>query len=132
MNEPLKLSSRARGRIENLGLEFLARFYAAETRRRPRNVAALAELGHVLTQLERYEDGLAVDRQLARLVPDNPTARYNLACSLALVGLAEEALDELDRAVDLGYDDVEHLVADTDLASLHEERRFRALVERLR
>jgi len=119
-------------RVERAGLEFLAAFYAAETRRHPGNLEALSELGHVLTKLGRFEEGLAVDRRLVELAPESDTARYNLACSLALCGRREEALDELEHAVRLGYDDLPHLLADEDLRGLREEPRFRALVERLR
>ena len=63
--------------------------------------------------------------------PNDPTAHYNLGCSLALVGRVEEALDALEQAEDLGYDDAEHLLADEDLASLRGESRFRSLAERL-
>jgi len=131
VNEPLDLCDAARARIEAAGLEFLADFYGAEARRRPRNVAALTELGQVLTQLGRYEEGLRVDRELTRLLPEDPTSHYNLACSLALLGETEKACDALERAVELGYDDLEHLLADGDLGSLRDAPRFARLVARI-
>lgn len=129
--ESLSLSTPLAQRLERLGLEFLAGFYAAETHRYPENVEALAELGHAYTLLERFEDGLAVDRQLVRLVPENPTAHYNLACSLALVGHTVEALDALEGAIARGYDDAPHMLADRDLESLRGETRFQELAARL-
>ena len=43
-------------------------------------------------------------RKGMELLPDDPTWRYNHACSLAWYpGRAEEALDELEKAIDLGY-----------------------------
>jgi hypothetical protein len=56
---------------------------------------------------------------------------YNLACSLAILGEVGEALDALEEAVRLGYDDADFLQRDEDLANLREEARFRALVTRL-
>ncbi len=120
-----------RGRLDRLGQEFLAAFLQAATARHPRNVEALAELAGVLTRLGRLEEGLAADEKLVGLVPENPTVHYNLACSLALLGRKDSALDALERAVDLGYDDPGHLVADEDLISLRDEARFRDLVIRL-
>jgi len=117
--------------LERIGLEFLASFFQAEIGRYPDNVDALAELGHVYTRLERHGDGLDVDARLARLLPDNPTVQYNLACSLALVGRAAESVDALERAVELGYDDLEFLLADDDLASLADDSRFQDLVSRM-
>jgi tetratricopeptide (TPR) repeat protein len=114
------------------GLEFLARFLQIECRRHPRNVEALAELGHALTRLGRIGEGLEVDRRLVRLAPDNSTVHYNLACSLSLLGRSDEALDALERSVELGYSDAEHLLADEDLERLHDEPRFLEVVRKLR
>jgi Flp pilus assembly protein TadD len=128
---PLGIDRRLRGELDRLGQEFLADILGREVERHPRNLSALADLAHVLTRLGRLEDGLAIDRRLVRLEPDNPTVHYNLACSLALLGRKEEALDALEAAVANGYDDVEHLLADEDLALLREERRFRGLAQKL-
>jgi Flp pilus assembly protein TadD len=117
--------------FEGLGLEFLAGFLETEIRLHPENLGARIELGHVYTRAKRYEEGLAVDRELVRRAPNDPTVRYNLACSLALLGRTEEALDALERAVALGYEDPEHLLADLDLASLRDEPRFREIVRAL-
>jgi Flp pilus assembly protein TadD len=117
--------------LDRVGLEFLAEFLEVARRRHPENVETLAELGHVYTRLGRFAEGLDVDRLLVGLAPDNPTAHYNLACSLALCGDAAHALDSLEAAVELGYDDPEHLVADEDLRTLRDEPRFRALLTRL-
>jgi Flp pilus assembly protein TadD len=129
--ETLQLSAGARARLDRLGNEFLADVLGIETRERPTNAAALVTLGMVLTQLGRYAEGLAVDRQLVELQPEDSTARYNFACSLALVGEREGALDQLEEAARRGYDDAEHLAADPDLASLRDEPRFQALLESL-
>lgn len=128
---PLELPAPLARRLERRGDEFLVEFLSVDVRRNPRNLDALAELGQAYSRLGRLEEGLAVDRQLVRLVPDNPTAHYNLACSLALVGCPDEALDALERAVELGYDDAAFLLEDDDLASLRDEERFRRLVRRL-
>lgn len=118
--------------IDRMGWTFLAEFLEIETARHPGNLEALAELGHVYTRQGEYARGLAIDRKLVELVPHDPTARYNLACSLALLGARDEALDTLGRAIELGYDDAEHLTADEDLESLREDPRFVELVARLR
>lgn len=128
---PFPLIRSTQERLGRHGQEFLAEFLGRATRRHPDNVAALAELAHVLTRLGRTEEGLEADLKLLELAPDNPTVHYNLACSLSLLGRKDEALDALERSVSLGYDDAAHLVADGDLAALHDEERFRALVRRI-
>jgi tetratricopeptide (TPR) repeat protein len=117
--------------LDALGLEFLAGILEVEIGRNPQNLAAWIELGHVYTRARRYEKGLEVDRELVRRCPDDPTTHYNLACSLALLAKTAEAFDELERAVALGYEDVEHLRADEDLASLRGSARFQAIVQAL-
>jgi hypothetical protein len=117
--------------LDALGLEFLAGILEVELGRHPENLPALIELGHVYTRARRYEKGLEVDRELVRRCPDDPTTHYNLACSLALLDKLGEAFDLLERAVALGYEDVEHLLADEDLASLRGSPRFEAIVQAL-
>ena len=129
--EPLALSPEFSAQADRLGAEFLVAFLEVETKRHPENVEALAELGHVYTREGRHEDGLKVDRMLVRLLPADPTVHYNLACSLALSGKPDDALDALERAVQLGYSDPDFMLGDDDLASLHGEVRFTAIVDAL-
>jgi tetratricopeptide (TPR) repeat protein len=128
---PLGSSAALRERIERLGLEFLTEFLEIALRHHPENMEALAELGHVYTRQGRLREGLELDRRLVRLAPDNPTVHYNLACSLALCGEPQDALDALETAVRLGYSDGRFLSEDEDLRSLRAEPRFRALVSAL-
>jgi Flp pilus assembly protein TadD len=118
--------------LDGLGLTFLAEFLETAVARRPENVEALAELGHVYTRQGRIDKGLAVDRELVRLWPENPTSHYNLACSLALSGSIEESLDALERTIELGYDDADFLMRDQDLAAVRSHPRFQSLVQMLR
>ena len=131
-DDPLRPTDDLAARLDRLGLEFLAEFHETALRHRPAQPELLSELGQVYTRLGRFAEGLAVDRELVTLVPDNPTVHYNLACSLALSGRPGEALDALEQAVRLGYDDDAFLESDEDLTSLRSEPRFLALVDVLR
>lgn len=124
-------ADRERTGAARLGLEFQVAFFEAARRHRPADVEVLAELAHAYTRSGRFREGLAVDRELVRLAPENPTVHYNLACSLALCGEAQAALDALEAAVALGYSDAEHLASDDDLRRLRPEPRFAALLARL-
>jgi tetratricopeptide (TPR) repeat protein len=58
-------------------------------------------------------------------------SHYNLACLTALTGDGPEALDHLERAVELGYAG-EAIFTDPDLDSLRGDPGFEALVARVR
>lgn len=131
-HDEIPLSQPVCDEVDRLGWTFLAEILETETQRHPENVDALAELGHVYTRQGRYELGLAVDQKLARLAPRNPTVHYNLACSLALLGFASQALGALECAVELGYADGDFMQQDEDLESVRHEQRFEVLLARIR
>lgn len=69
-------------------------------------------------------------RKGVELLPDDPTWHYNLSCSLAYFPKrVEEAFDELETAIDLGFRDVEAIANDTDLKRLKTNPRYRQLLE---
>lgn len=115
-----------------LGDQFLVRVMEVEVARRPGHAEAWAELGHALTRLGEHARALAADARVVELAPEDPTAHYNLACSLALSGREEEACAGLERAIELGWSDAEHMEGDEDLASLRGKPRFEALLARLK
>ena len=95
----------------------------------PENLAALRMLANLYTEVGRHADGLAIDRGIVRLAPDDEIAHYNLGCSLALLEHKNEALDELSRAIELGYTEADHMREDPDLKNLHGDPRYDALLD---
>lgn len=65
--------------------------------------------------------------------PANPVHRYNLACieSRAGGGFLPRALEALEQAVQLGFNDLNALRTDPDLAAIRGEPQFTELVQRL-
>jgi Zn-dependent protease len=57
----------------------------------------------------------------------DPDDAYNAACALARLGQADAALGWLERALDAGYRDLEHLDRDADLAAVHALPGYAAL-----
>ena len=82
--------------------------------------------------MKRYMSAVKYFRAALKTKPNNYLAHYNLACAYALLGLKEEALQHLEKAVENGYDDPDHMSADKDLKSLRDEPRFKRLLDRLR
>lgn len=100
-------------------------FYESLIKKRPNFVHALISLGDAYTRRGFYEEGLAIDKKLVRLRPDDPVVHYNLACSLSLLGKLDEALQELKNAVLLGYNDFDYILKDPDLKNLHTHPEFK-------
>lgn len=112
--------------------EFEIRFFESVLRR-DRNYANVVEiLGGLYTRQGRISDGLRMDRRLVKLQPENATAHYNLACSLALSRRKIDALNELRRAVQLGYRDFDWMQQDPDLEPLKAHPDFQRLLLELK
>lgn len=79
-----------------------------------------------------YKKALDAATRLHELLPDDPTAMYNMACMNSLLGEKEKAYAWLERSVDSGYDDADHLYTDSDFKQLWGEARFRDLVKKIR
>lgn len=124
---PLPLSESA---AREAALGFESGIAAAFLKSEPAHREALEMLGHALTRQGRHEEALAVDRRLSALEPENAYIRYNLACSLSNLGHVDEALRELETALELGYDDLAFMQQDPDLAKVRKDPRYRKLVER--
>jgi hypothetical protein len=107
-------------------------FFEAVLRHDSQCVDVIEILGGLYTKLGRVSDGLKMDRKLVRLQPANPTAHYNLACSLALSKRNADALRSLRHAVGLGYRDFEWMSHDPDLQGLKQSPAFGAIVEQLK
>ncbi|MDA0321252.1 MAG: hypothetical protein O2923_00840 [Verrucomicrobia bacterium] len=106
-------------------------FLAALHRRLPRDEDVIKALADLYTRAGEFDRGYELDLELVRLDPCDALVWYNLACSQALLHKKKEAFESLDRAVDLGYREVEHLRDDEDLQSLRDDPRFEGLMLRL-
>ncbi len=112
--------------------EFEISFFESVLKKDPKHVEVIELLGGLYTNAGRIDDGLKMDRRLARLCPENPVVHYNLACSLAIKRRNKDALDALNKAVELGYNDIQWLVEDPDLENLRNYPAFQRLIRRLR
>lgn len=85
-------------------------------------------LANFYTEAGHITEGLEVDEKIVRLAPANPTAHYNLACSLALSNRLEEAVGCLRTALNKGYNEFDWMLKDPDLRILHHDPHFRNLL----
>ena len=112
--------------------DFEIRFFESVLRREPNYASVVELLGGLYTRQGRVADGLRMDRKLVKLQPDNATAHYNLACSLALSKRKSDAIRELQQAVKLGYRDFDWMQQDPDLEGLKRDPQFQSLLQTLK
>lgn len=124
-----KPRKRKTARQRDLDLEIS--FLEGLLRRAPGYVEVLPILGEDYTRRGRFDDGLRVDEQLARLQPNDPLVHYNLACSYSLTGRMESAFAVLNTAIDRGFSDFLWLAEDPDLAPFRETPFYRRLQTRI-
>jgi C-terminal processing protease CtpA/Prc len=91
-----------------------------------------------LWQQKAYADVLVILKELYNTPRMNETEYawtgilYNTACIYSLVGNPDSALLYLDKAIDAGYINYDHLLSDSDLDPLRSDERFTKLVARVR
>lgn len=107
---------------------FEVQFFESLYRRTRADTRVIEVLGHLYTREGRVDEGLRMDRRLVRLKPSDPTAHYNLACSLALKERKRDAVLALRQAISLGYRDFNWMRADPDLKSLQQYRGYQDLL----
>ena len=125
-------ASKKMSRVDQRDLDTKIGFIEGLVRRDPNYVEALQMLGDHYTQRGRISEGLKVDERLARLEPLNPLVFYNLACSYSLSGELDQAVDALEKALQLGYRDFEWLAKDPDLKRLRSHVAFDDLKNKIR
>jgi tetratricopeptide (TPR) repeat protein len=115
---------------EQSQLDFELEFLGRILERDPFFTDALRVHANNLAAKGQSARALQLDRRLVRLQPDRPIPWYNLACSYAVLGMTDPALDALRRALELGYRHLDHLRRDPDLKSLRHDPRFLRLLRR--
>ena len=115
---------RKQEKKETETLQFEITFYEKIIRDNPDYIEALKALADSYTKIGEHKKGLNIDKRLALLQNNDETVFYNLACSYALLKMSNKAFEALEKAVSLGYNDISHMQADTDLDSIRKDDRF--------
>ena len=127
----LNSSGRKLSNREQRDLDIEIQFLEGVIERDRRYVEALQLLGDDYTRRGRFEDGLSVDRRLARLCPSDPLVHYNLACSFSLTKEFRKAANALRKAIHYGYRDFDHLRKDSDLEPLRQNELYAGIEEEI-
>lgn len=98
----------------------------------PQNGKNWHMLGYCLHVDGKLDAALPIHKKAVEFADVAPTAAYNVACVYSLQDDKDQALQWLDKAVQLGFGRVEMLNEDTDLANLRQDPRFAALCEKVK
>ena len=114
--------------IEQTQIDFELDFYGKLLEKNPYSYEVLRAHASNLAQKKLYHESLLIERRIIELRPKDALAHYNLACNLALLKQADQALDTLRQALELGYRDFPYIHRDRDLDSVRKDPRFRKLI----
>jgi tetratricopeptide (TPR) repeat protein len=131
---PVKSSARKKKptRQQARELDVQIQFMEGIVQRDPEYVDALQLLGDHYTQRGKYEKSLRVDERLSHLQPHDPFVYYNLACSYSLNDQFELAVAALEKALSLGYCDLNWLAKDPDLRKLRKHPLYQRIQDKIR
>ena len=130
-----------------LTLTFSACFSGAETIKKnvskqkesifdmPKKQAELNQLTrmmYIATQQKNYVALEKVCTEGVKRFPEINTWSYNLACVQAIRGDKDKSFANLEKSIELGFTDVDHIKKDPDLANLKSDPRFNVLLKQAR
>jgi adenylate cyclase len=97
----------------------------------PHDTRALYVGANQLCNVGEHEKGLELAERALGPDEKEPVVLYNVACFFAMAGDSEKSLDLLERAVENGWGDRAWLETDSDLESLRDTDRFKAILDRV-
>jgi len=121
-NKPAEREQAYRKSLENVKRSL--ELFPEDTRALYMGAAAAISLGEEKLGLEWAD-------RISSAHPQETMTLYGVACSYALVGQTEKALDCMEEAVQYGIIQKKWLEHDPDLRSIRDHPRFKALLERL-
>ncbi len=120
------------GRIED-STKAMRRAYDAARKHlelNPDNPRALYMGAACLIDLGEKEKALDWTRRAEAMEPDDPSVLYNIACVYAMLGMKNEGVAALTKAIDNGFGHWKWIEHDTTLDNLRAEPGFVALLKR--
>jgi hypothetical protein len=100
-----------------------------EIQRRMRIAKRMQELIALFGKKD-YAGAKKISVELTKQDPETGTHWYNLACANSRLGETDEAVANLSKAVDLGFDSMAFMERDPDLESLRDLKAFKKILAR--
>ena len=104
-------------------------YYKRAVSLQPEFPEALYELAKIYISRSEYEKAMLIYHKMITFLPDNPVVYYNIACIYARQNKPEPSVAWLQKAVDKGFDDWEHIKTDSDLDNIRSASEFQIFVK---
>lgn len=101
-------------------------------RAHPGSGRAWSNLGFVSLSAENPKEAVGAFGKALELGYRRPATLYNLACAHARLKEKDKAFEALEKAIDAGYRDADHIEEDDDLWNLRRDPRFGKAVAKAR
>lgn len=97
----------------------------------PDNGEAWFKYGYCLHLSGKLDEALVAHSKAAGFKQFAGIATYNLACAYSLKNETDEALNQLEKAIHLGFDDLNQIEGDSDLDNIRKDQRYIDLIQSL-
>lgn len=129
---PNQLKQRALQLLTNQQFDDAAKLYRTIVRAEPKNAVAMFRLGYCLHSSGDLDGAIDVYKKTIQLGgKPAAVASYNLACGYSLQEKTDDAFAALEKAIELGFDNVDQLTKDPDLKNLRHDERFSKMIKRI-
>jgi hypothetical protein len=88
-------------------------------------------LGFALHSQQKLDEALQAHLKATSSPRYKPTATYNVACVYALKNDKDKAFEWLQKALEAGFAQVDHMAIDSDMDSLRDDPRYKAITEKM-
>ncbi len=85
-------------------------------------------LGYTLHAAGDLDQALEAHKKAAKFEEVAQVATYNIACVYALQGDKDQAFAYLGKALDAGWDGIDHMATDPDMDNLRDDPRYKKIV----
>ena len=96
----------------------------------PRDADLWYELGLTYAMMKNAREARPIRMKALKLNPNHSWAHYDLACLDALELNFEGAFRHLTKAMECGFQNLDHLLKDDDLENIHKDPRWDKLIRR--
>ncbi len=86
-------------------------------------------LGFSFLLLKNYAKAIHHFEIAARINPEDELTHYNLACACSLAGKPEKALEALEKSVEAGFNDPDHMENDEDLDPIRKLDGYKRILQ---